>query len=165
QKLGLTIIVITHEMQVVKEICDRVSVMENGNVVESGEVFSVFANPQRRITQDFIDTTTNLSKIEALIAENHEITQLKPGECILKFKYIEKSVAEALVSTVARRFDIDVNIIFGNLDWIGGAPLGGLISVVSGRTADIDAAIAYLRDKHVGVEVILDARVAAANYA
>jgi D-methionine transport system ATP-binding protein len=155
-RLGITIVVITHEMQVVKEICDRITVMEDGAVVESGDVFSVFANPKEPITRDFINTTTNLSKINSLIEEGHEITALKPGERILKFKYVEKTVAEALVSTISRQFGIDVNIIFANLDWIGGAPLGEMISVVSGGRENIDAAVAFLRSKSVGIEVILD---------
>jgi len=159
-RLGLTIVVITHEMAVVKEICDKVTVMENGSAVESGDVFFVFANPREQITRDFIDTTTNLSKINEMIKENNEITKLKPGECILKFKYLEKNASESLVSTISRRFNIDLNIIFGNLEWVDGAPIGGLISVASGKSEDIDAAIKYLRDKNVGVEVILDARTA-----
>jgi D-methionine transport system ATP-binding protein len=157
-QLGITIVIITHEMSVVKEICDRVSVMEDGAVVESGEVFSVFANPKENITQDFIDTTSNLTKIDDMIDGNHSITTLQPGECVLKFKYLEKSACEPLVSTISRRFNIDVNIIFGNLEWICDAPLGGLVSVVSGKSEDIEAAMQYLRDKNVGVEVILDAR-------
>jgi D-methionine transport system ATP-binding protein len=156
-EFGITIVVITHEMQVVKEICDRVAVMENGYVVEEGDVFSVFASPKQRITGDFIDTTSNLSKIYSLIEERSPVIQLKPGECIVKLKYLEKNVSEALVSTISRRFEIDANIIFGNIELIGGAPLGGLIVIISGKREDIAGALDYLRNKHVGVEVILDA--------
>jgi D-methionine transport system ATP-binding protein len=159
-QLGITIVIITHEMQVIKEVCQRVTVMENGLVVESGDVFSVFANPRKRITQEFIDTTTNLSKIYALIEEKSKLADIKPGECILRLKYLEKSASEPLVSTISRQFNIDVNILFANLEFIGDAPLGGLVSVVAGDSGDIDAAIRYLRGKSVGVEVILDARAA-----
>lgn len=158
QQLGLTIILITHEMQVIKEICDKVAVMENGRVVESGDVFSVFASPQESITKDFIDTTSNLSKIYQLIDEGAEITKIKPGECIVKFKYLIKSASEALVSTISRQFNINVNIIFGNIELVGSEPLGGLVSILSGEAKDIEAALEYLKNKNVGVEVILDAR-------
>ncbi|MDR3332368.1 MAG: ATP-binding cassette domain-containing protein [Synergistaceae bacterium] len=157
-QLGITIAVITHEMQVVKEICGRVAVMEDGRVVEEGDVFSVFADPKQRITRDFIDTTSNLSKIYSLIDEDSPVIQLKPGECILKFRYLEKNISEPLVSTISRRFNIDANIIFGNIELIGGAPLGGLVVIASGGSDDIDDAITWLREKNVGVEVILDAR-------
>ena len=158
QKLGITIVIITHEMQVVKEICDRVAVMENGEVVEEGDVFGIFANPQQKITKDFVDSNSNLSKIYHYIEERAKITELKEGECILRFKYLERSTSEALVSQLSREFALNINIIFGNIELIGENPIGGLVSIVSGRKEDIDGAIKYLQEKNVGVEVILDAR-------
>ena len=159
EKLGITIIVITHEMQVVKEICDNVVVMENGKVVEQGDIFHVFANPVEKITKDFVDSTSNLSKIHELIEDNVSITELKKGECILKFTYLERNASEALVSYISRNFDLDVNIIFGNIELIGEHPIGGLVSLVNGNSDDITDAIEYLRNKNVRVEVISDARV------
>ena len=158
KKLGITIILITHEMNVIKEICDRVAVMENGSVVESGDVFTIFASPIQPITKEFIDTTSNLSKIHQLIEEEADITKIQPGECIVKFKYLIRSSSEALVSTISQLYHIDVNIIFGNVELIGSEPLGGLVSILSGKSEDIEGALEYLRNKNVGVEVILDAR-------
>lgn len=158
EKLGITIVVITHEMQVVKEICDNVVVMENGEVVEQGDVFHVFANPVKQITKDFVESTSNLSKIHELIKDNVTITELKEGECILKFTYLERNTSEALVSHISRNFNLDVNIIFGNIELIGEHPIGGLVSIVKGEAKNITDAISYLRGKNVGVEVILDAR-------
>lgn len=158
QRLGITIVIITHEMQVVKEICDKVAVMEQGTVVEEGDVFQIFANPKEKITRDFVDGTSNLSRIYHYIEEGRKIVGLREGECILKFKYIEKSTSEATVSYLSRVFQLDINIIFGNIELIGDHPIGGLISIVSGRKEDVEQAIAYLESKNVGVEVILDAR-------
>ena len=84
EKLGITVVIITHEMVVVKEICDRVAVMEHGRVVEQGEVFNVFADPRQEITRSFIHTTSNLRKIEELIEEDSPVVQLKPGELIVR---------------------------------------------------------------------------------
>lgn len=158
QKLGITIVLITHQMQVIKEICDRVAVMENGRVVEEGDVFSVFANPTKQITKHFIDTTSNLSKIYRLIEEQAEITNIHEGQCIVKLKYLVRSVSEALVSRISRDFNIDINIIFGNIELIGAEPLGGLVAILDGDALDIEKALAELRKKDVGVEVIIDAR-------
>ncbi|MDR1740687.1 MAG: ATP-binding cassette domain-containing protein [Synergistaceae bacterium] len=155
-KLGLTIVVITHEMQVVKEICDRVAVMENGEIVEEGDVFSVFAAPKKQITRDFIDTTSNLSKIHALIAERSPLVRLKPGERIVRLRYVEKNVSEALISTISRKFDVNANIIFGDIEFLGGAPIGGLIIIVSGQEDRIESALSFLRSRNVSVEVISD---------
>ena len=159
-ELGITIVIITHQMQVVKEICGRVAVMENGRVVEEGDVFSVFANPQQPVTRSFIDTTTNLSQIHTLIEEGASITQLKPGECIIRMKYLERSASEALVSQISRRFSVDLNIICGSVDMIGSNPLGGLIVIASGGAENIGRMIDYLREKNVEVEVLSDARAA-----
>lgn len=158
KQLGITIIMITHEMQVIKEICDRVAVMENGKVVEAGDVFSIFASPREAITKDFIDTTSNLSKIFSLLEEKSDITNIKPGQCIVKFKYLVRSSSEPLISTISRKFNIDANIIFGNIELLDSEPLGGLVSILSGDGEDMEAAMEYLKSKNVGVEVILDAR-------
>ena len=145
KKLGLTVVVITHEMAVV-------------NVVEEGDVFSIFANPKHQITKDFIKTTSNLQKIEGLIASGSDVAKLKPGEVILRLSYKKANTSEALISEVSRKFNIDLNIIYADVEIVKDAPIGGTVAIVSGEKSDIDAAIKYLQDKEVGVEVIKDER-------
>ena len=159
KELGITIVVITHEMQVIKDICDRVAVMKGGAVVESGKVFDIFANPKEAITREFVENTTNLSKITELVETHKELLNIQPGEIVLRSSYIKRDVSEALVSQISRKFELNVNIIFGNIELIGGNPIGGLVSIVQGDAEQIDAAIEYLKDKNVGVEVIFDGRV------
>ena len=159
EKLGITVVIITHEMAVVKEICDRVAVMEHGRVVEQGEVFNVFADPRQEITRSFIHTTSNLRKIEELIEEDSPVVQLKPGELIVRLSYIQRNVSEPLISTVSRKFDIVLNIIFSDIAIVQNAPIGGTVAIISGSRDQITQAIAYLIEKNVGVEVIKDARV------
>lgn len=158
--LGITIVIITHEMDVIKEICNRVAIMENGKVVEEGDVFDIFARPQQNITKAFINTTSSLRKIEKLLENDSEVVKLQKEEKILKLQYLEKSVSEALISTISRKFNIDCNIIFANIEIIGDAPLGGLIIIVSGAAADVEGAIQYLENKNILVEVIKDGRTA-----
>lgn len=159
QELGITIVVITHEMQVIKEICDRVAVMRDGKVVETGEVFDIFANPKEQITREFVEHTSNLSKIYELVEEKSEIVRVDRGEIVWRLRYLERNVSEALVSQLSRKFELDINIIFGNIELIGENPIGGLVAIVRGAPDKIDGAIDYLRDKNVGVEVILDGRI------
>lgn len=159
KKLGITIVVITHEMAVVKEICNKVAVMEKGRVVEEGDVFSIFANPQEALTQNFIKTTSNLRKIEDLVNEGSPVVDLKPGELIVRLSYIEKNISEPLISAMTYKFNVILNIIFANIEIIQDAPIGGTVAIMSGKSEDIDAALDYLREKNVGVEVIKDARV------
>ncbi len=159
QKLNLTIVMITHEMAVVKEICDHVAFMEHGQVVEQGEVFSLFADPKQPITQNFIRTTSNLQKIEELIAEGSPVVQLQPGEVIVRLSYIQKNVSEPLISTLSQRFQISLNIIFADIEIVQDAPIGGTVAILSGEREQITKAMEYLIEKNVGVEVLKDARV------
>ena len=159
QNLNLTIVMITHEMAVVKEICDHVAIMEHGQVVEQGEVFSLFADPKQPITQNFIRTTSNLQKIEELIAEGSPVVQLQPGEVIVRLSYIQKNVSEPLISTLSQRFQISLNIIFADIEIVQDAPIGGTVAILSGEREQITKAMEYLIEKNVGVEVLKDARV------
>lgn len=157
EEMGITIVMITHEMQVVKEICDEVAVMEKGQVVEKGSVFEVFASPKQEITKAFVDSTSNLSRIYELVEEGSPMTALKEGQCILRLRYLKQDVSEALVSHISRKYELDINIIFGNIELIHENPIGGLVAIVSGERKNIQEAIELLKEKNIGVEVILDA--------
>lgn len=160
ETLGITVVIITHEMAVVKEICSRVAVMEHGQVVEQGEVFNVFADPRQNITRSFIHTTSNLQKIEELIAEDSPVVRLQPGELIIRLSYVQRNVSEALISTVSQKFNITLNIIFADIAIVQDAPIGGTVAIISGERQQITKAMEYLIEKNVGVEVIKDARTA-----
>ena len=157
-KLGLTIVLITHEMAVVREICHRVAVMEHGRVAEQGEVFNVFVDPRQDITRSFIRTTSNLQKVEELIAADSPVTRLKPGELIIRLSYVQRNAAEPLISGVTKLFDVSLNIIFADINIVQDAPIGGTVAIISGERSHITKAIEYFIDKNVGVEVIKDAR-------
>ncbi len=152
QKTGITVVVITHEMAVVKEICHKVAVMDGGHVVEEGAVFDVFANPQQPVTRSFIATTSNLSKIDELIAVGDPLVAVKPGEIVARLNYSQSNTGEATISEISRRFQVDVSIVFSNVEIINGQSLGGLVAIISGdRVAE---AIGYLSEKNVMVEVL-----------
>ena len=157
-KLGLTIVLITHEMAAVREICHRVAVMEHGRVAEQGEVFNVFVDPRQDITRSFIQTTSNLQKVEELIAADSPVTRLKPGELIIRLSYVQRNAAAPLISVVTKLFDVSLNIIFADINIVQDAPIGGTVAIISGERSHITKAIEYFIDKNVGVEVIKDAR-------
>jgi D-methionine transport system ATP-binding protein len=152
RKTGITVVIITHEMMVVKEICHRVAVMELGRVVEEGTVFDVFSNPQENVTRSFVATTSNLGKVEELIEANDPMVDLKPGQLIARLTYGRNNVGEATISEISRRFNVDVSIIYSNVEIIQGASLGGLVAIISGEK--LSEAIAYLSEKNVVVEVL-----------
>ena len=152
RRTGITVVVITHEMAVVKEICHRVAVMDGGCVVEEGSVFDVFSNPQQSVTRSFIATTSNLSKAEEFIAEGAPLVALSPGQVIARLTFAWGNVGEAAISQLSRQFDVDANIIFANVDILEGTPLGGLVVIFSGER--VGEAIAWLCEKNVVVEVL-----------
>ena len=152
QKTGITVVIITHEMAVVKDICHRVAVMDAGQVVEQGDVYSIFSNPQQPVTRSFIATTSNLSKVEELIASNDPLVALKPGQLIVRFNYARQNVSEATISEISRQFGVDVSIIYSNIEILEGAPLGGLVAILSG--GQVQDALDYLDKENVRVEVL-----------
>lgn len=154
KELGLTIVIITHQMEVIKEICDKVAVMENGKVVESGEVFDIFAKPQNEVTKRFIRSTSNLSKVEQLIEEDSPVVHLEKDEKLVRFTYITKNVSEPLISAISRLYEVTINIIFAEIEIVQDAPIGGTVAIVSGEAGTIDRALKHIAALDVGVEVL-----------
>lgn len=152
ETLGITIVLITHEMAVVKDICDRVAIMEQGRVVEEGDTVSVFSHPKEAMTKDFIDTASNLGKIHDLIAEGHSLTEIQPGEQMVLLTYSGSNAGQPLISALAEKFSVSANIIYGNIDYLKGKPLGKLVVTLSGE--NMDQAVNYIRSLGVEMEVI-----------
>ena len=153
KELVITIVVITHEMAVIKTICHRVAVMEEGRVVEMGNVYDVFSNPQQPITKKFISSTSALSKIGALISEDKELTNPSNGK-LIKLQFGKDSVGDALISDVSRRFNVNINIVLANVEILQGASLGSMIALIKGNEDDINRALDYIKENHVNVSDI-----------
>lgn len=153
-QLSLTIVIITHQMEVIKEICDKVAVMEKGRIVEQGDVFSIFANPKDEVTKRFIRSTSNLSKVEELIAEDSPVVRLEKDEKLVRFTYIKKNVSEPLISAISRLYEVTINIIFAEIEIVQDAPIGGTVAIVSGEKETIDRALKHIAAMDVGVEVL-----------
>lgn len=154
QKLNLTIVLITHEMAVIKSICNQVAVMENGKVVEQGNIYDLFANPKQEVTQNFVLTTSNLSRLYEMIETNNPLVQLKENEKLILLNYANNNADKALISEVSRNFSVDTSIVFGNVEVIDNRPLGSLAIIIGGEKVNIEGAIAYFEDYGVKVEVL-----------
>ncbi|WP_280739083.1 MULTISPECIES: ATP-binding cassette domain-containing protein [unclassified Enterococcus] len=149
RELNLTIILITHEMHVVRKICNKVAVMELGSVVESGSVSNVFRNPQQAVTKRFVQQelqpeTDDQALIAAFIANN-------PEGKIITLEFKENNASEAVISKIIRKFPVDVNIVAGQIQQANGAAFGTLTILLTGETQAIQAVIAYLHQEEVGV--------------
>ena len=146
-QLGITIVLITHEMNVIKSICDRVAVMSDGKVVETGEVFDIFAHPQHAFTQQLVSRTLNLTLPERL----HEHL---PGQ-LLKILFIGDSAEQPVLSDAAINFGVAVNILHGKIEYLGERALGILVVQLShDDPAVVTQAVDYIRNRTAQVEVI-----------
>lgn len=159
RKLGITIIVITHEMAVIKTIANRVAVMENGSVVEEGSVYDIFSAPKAEITRKFIASASPLGKIDKMIARDSHLVQLKPGEKLVKLTFRKECATEHVLTTAAREYGFDLNVVLANMDYLHGVPLGGMIGILSGDPQSIENGIRYLAENHVTTEVLKDGSV------
>lgn len=126
QRLGITIVLISHEMSVIKTVCDRMAVMTQGRVVEEGEVFDVFAAPQHPFTQQPVSHTLNL-ELPARLKEALQGT-------LLKILFIGDSAEQPVLSDVAVRYGVSVNILHGKIEYIGNRALGILVVLLTHPT-------------------------------
>jgi len=153
RRLGLTILLITHEMDVVKRICDCVAVISNGELIEQDTVSEVFSHPKTPLAQQFIQSTLHLD-----IPEDYLQRMKKEPESnsvpMLRMEFTGQSVDAPLLSETARRFNVNNNIISAQMDYAGGVKFGIMLTEMHGTHQDTQAAIAWLQEHHVKVEVL-----------
>ncbi|MEG0288629.1 MAG: ATP-binding cassette domain-containing protein [Carnobacterium sp.] len=154
QKLALTIVIITHEMQVVKEICHRVAVMENGHVVEAGDIVSIFTEPTEQLTKEFISTATHTDRALVNLLKHPTLLNLQSDDVLANISYVGASTSEPLIAALSTRFGVTTNILFGNVEFLQETPVGNLIVVFSGEASQRSKAIAYLQSNQVKVNLI-----------
>lgn len=156
KKLGITIVLITHEMNVIKQICNSVAVIEKSRVVEQGSLLEVFANPKTDTARNFLKSIT-LSELPEELKER--IRNLDHGHLegrIVKIGFFGKVTAEPVISTLVKKFDVDANILYGNIDHIQDTPYGMLVVELRGKNGGADSAIEYLKTLGLKVEVIVN---------
>lgn len=154
EELNLTIVIITHEMNVVKEICDKVAVMENGNIVEEGDILEIFSNPKANVTKDFISTLFQNNKIYDLLEKDLFIQDISEDEVLAKISFVGQNTGQAFISKISRKFKIDASILFGNIEMVKNVPIGNLIVKLSGQIENILNAEKYLKEHNINLEVI-----------
>mgnify|MGYP002623884011 FL=1 len=155
RKLQLTVVVITHEMQVIKDICDKVAVIDKGVIAEEGTVLEVFTNPQQPITKEFISVL--LSNDLPAAFRGGKVSQEPDPEAymLLRLTFIGESADDPVIADMIRRFpDVETTLLFGNLDHIKSTPFGRMIIGLRGDSARVQAAMAYLDSRELKEEVI-----------
>ena len=154
QELKLTIVIITHQMSVVKDICDRAAVMEQGEVIEQGYVYDLFSNPKTKLTKSFMDTANNFGSFFDILDEKGSLADVSDGTHIYLLTYTGDAAGKALMSEIYKKFTVESNILYGNIDYIKGKPLGKLAVNLTGDKDKIEEAVEYIKNSGVQLEVL-----------
>src|SRR5690625_452119 len=150
KKLGLTIVMITHEMHVIRKICDKVAVMEAGKIVEQGPVIDVFSKHEKNVTKRFVEQL--MTKTEEDDSLEYVLDQVQNG-IIVQLQFVGESTNDTLISEVAKKHPVDVNILQGKITRTQHGALGTMIVQMNGDKVDVDDAVAYMKTTAEGVEV------------
>jgi len=149
RELGITILLITHEMNVIKKICNKVAVMEQGRVCEKGETISVFSKPQQAITKSFISTVINSSIPDSILRTlNHD-------DPVVKLTFFDENSKQSLISAINKKFDIETTILFASVNELQDKILGILILQLKGTDDEIDRAEKFIQSQRVELERVV----------
>ncbi|RSK28462.1 methionine ABC transporter ATP-binding protein [Bacillus sp. HMF5848] len=154
KRLGLTIVLITHEMHVIRKICHRVAVMEAGKIVELGPVLDVFKNPVQAITKRFVSQVTEPEETKETV---EHLLHLYPNGRVVQLTFVGEAAEQPLMSSLIRSFNVEVNILQGKISQTQSGSYGTLFVHLDGSEDDLKKAIDFLHEHQVGAEVIVHA--------
>ena len=154
KRLHITIVMITHQMNVVKEICDRVAVIENGEIIEQGSMVDIFTNPQKATTKEFVASIQH-NDLPDFVKKLAIHKEYKPGDkALVSLSFIGDSAGEPIVSVLIKEYDTNVNILTANIETLQDTPFGTLLIEVEGDEDHLKKALDYLHERKVKDEVI-----------
>ena len=154
KRLHITIVMITHQMNVVKEICDRVAVIENGEIIEQGSMVDIFTNPQKATTKEFVASIQH-NDLPDFVKKLDIHKDYKAGDkALVSLSFIGDSAGEPIVSVLIKEYDTNVNILTANIETLQDTPFGTLLIEVEGDEAHLKKALDYLHERKVKDEVI-----------
>ena len=154
QKLGLTIVLITHEMQIIKDIANCVAIMQDGQLIEEGSVLDIFSNPQQDLTKDFISTATGIDEAMDKIEQQEIVKHLASNSLLVQMKYAGTSTDEPLLNEIYKHHQVTANILYGNIEILGGTPVGELVVVLSGQKENLVSAKTAICEAGVQLTVL-----------
>ncbi|MPN03773.1 Methionine import ATP-binding protein MetN [bioreactor metagenome] len=154
QKLGLTIVLITHEMQVVKEVCNKVAVMEEGKIIEQGSSIQIFSRPKQALTKDFIRTATHIDQALETITAYPDFAEQTNDKWLVELSYVGEQTNEPLIAQLYSKYQVTTNILYGNIELLQDVPLGSLIVTLAGELNQRQKALDFLFEQGVTVQVL-----------
>ena len=147
QQLGLTIVIITHQLETVKQACQRVAVLAQGQIVEEGVVKEIFTRPQHPVTRHLLHLSPDQVPSDLL---KHQVA----GKHLVRFGFEGRQAKQPVLSQMLKRYDVEANILSGGLDYLQETVVGHLFVELSGSSEEIEQALAFLRSQHIICEVL-----------
>lgn len=154
KRMGLTIIIITHEMAVVKTICNRVAVIEGGVIKEEGRVVDVFTNPKSQTMKDFVTSVINMELPEGVTKLGVTDQPAPDRNMLVRLRFKGAVTNDPVVASIVRKFDVNVSVLYGNIDYIQDQPFGYLVIVIIGDMELQAKAFQYIKKLPIGSEVL-----------
>ena len=151
QKFGITIILITHQMEVIKKICNKAAIMSDGEIIEKGETREIFLNPKTELAKEFVQ---NISHEEFRTEEEIKNREENTGKLRLRLKYNEEQVNESYITQIIRKYDVEVNILGGFIDKVGDIIVGNLLIEISANEEKAKDIIEWLKENKIDSEVL-----------
>lgn len=152
KRLGLTLVVITHEMEVIKYLCDRVAVLDGGVVAELGPVVNVFSQPESDTAKEFVKQISNFELPPELLAQFTD--RFQDNYKLLRLSFLGESSGTPIISDLIKKYQVNVNILHGQIDRIQSVPYGTLVVNIDGPSDILDQAMAFLEENGVRIEVL-----------
>ena len=152
QELRLTILIITHQMAVVKDICRNVAVLDGGKIVEQGDTLEMFTNPRHDVTKHFANSLFEQDKIKEVLHGEYVKRVVASGGLVARLIFKGEKANDALISDISRKFGIDASVIFGNIEIIQSQPLGSLYVAFGGPADRLAATVAYVAEQGVLIQ-------------
>lgn len=152
KELKLTIVIITHQMEVVKDLCNKCAVMQNGEIIEEGTTLEIFSNPKSDLAREFVETSSNIRETIEQVRANVGI--LREDEQLAQISYLGESTTEPIINELYERFGIRTNILAGNIEFINEVPVGNLIVTIKGDDKNLSQVKSYLQDKETNIKIL-----------
>ena len=152
KELNLTIVIITHQMEVVKDLCNKCAVMQDGEIIEEGTTLEIFSNPKSDLAREFVETSTNITETIDQVKANIGI--LKADEQLAQISYVGESTTEPVINELYENFGIETNILAGHIEFINEVPVGNLIVTLKGDGKNLNQVKAYLEDKKADIKIL-----------
>lgn len=151
EEYKITILMITHEMEVIKDICNRVAVMEDGRVIESGSVYDIFAHPQTDTTRNFVRSVVRdevPASVYKMLGDNDHPSR------IFKIDFFGESTGQPIISKTAKNFNVEINVLFGNVIELQGIPFGNLIVELIGDHDEVERSLQFIEKQNVELKEV-----------